>query len=111
MISVNGCSFGRVGRRRRGTQAAPKTSASWLPSSDPITPRRFPPARALDLNRITNLSIELHALHSPALSLTDKGHLLPDFYSGATATAASVRDFAPALTDCLPHTRDSKETW
>src|SRR5262249_49170961 len=34
--------------------------------------------------RITNLSIELHALHPRPLPLADKGHLLPDFYSGAT---------------------------
>ena len=38
----------------------------YRPRVDPITPRRFPPAHALDLNRITNLSIELHALHPPA---------------------------------------------
>src|SRR6516225_1120486 len=51
---------------------------------DPKTPRRFPPAHTLDLNRITNLSIQLHALHPRPLSLSDKGHLLPEFYSGAT---------------------------
>src|SRR5947207_280465 len=56
----------------------------YRPRADPITPRRFPPAHALDLNRITNLSIELHALRPRPLSLADKGHLLPDFYSGAT---------------------------
>src|SRR5712691_1679152 len=54
---------------------------SWV---DPITPRRFPLAQTLNLNRITNLSIELHALHPPASPLSDKGHLLPVFYSGAT---------------------------
>ena len=38
----------------------------YRPRVDPITPRRFPPAQTLNLNRITNLSIELHALHPPA---------------------------------------------
>src|SRR5207302_4942761 len=56
----------------------------YRPRINPITPRRFPPAQTLDLNRITNLSIELHALHPPAPAASDKGHLLPVFYSGAT---------------------------
>jgi hypothetical protein len=30
------------------------------------------------------VDVELHALHPPALAASDKGHLLPDFYSGAT---------------------------
>src|SRR5438067_4826173 len=38
----------------------------YRPRINPITPSRFPPAQTLDLNRITNLSIELHALHPPA---------------------------------------------
>jgi hypothetical protein len=33
---------------------------------DPETPSRLPPAHAFNLNRITNPSIELHALHPPA---------------------------------------------
>src|SRR4051812_41106240 len=33
------------------------------PRVNPITTRRFPPTYALNLNRITNLSIELHALY------------------------------------------------
>ena len=33
---------------------------------DPITPRRFPPAHTFNLNRKTNLSVKLHALHPPA---------------------------------------------
>src|SRR3954466_2319934 len=36
------------------------------PRVDPITPRRFPPAHTRNLNRVTNLRIELHALHPPA---------------------------------------------
>src|SRR5215213_2586235 len=36
------------------------------PRVDPVTPRRFPPAHTLNLNRVTNLSIKLHALHPPA---------------------------------------------
>src|SRR4051812_20652208 len=36
------------------------------PRVDPITTRRFPPAHTLNLNRVTNLRIELHALHPPA---------------------------------------------
>src|ERR1044071_7834596 len=33
---------------------------------DPITARRFPPTYTLNLNRVTNPRIELHALHPPA---------------------------------------------
>src|SRR4051812_32827107 len=33
---------------------------------NPKAPRRLPPAHTLNLNRITNLRIELHALHPPA---------------------------------------------
>src|SRR3954463_1302901 len=33
---------------------------------DPITSRRFPPTYTLNLYRVTNLSIKLHALHPPA---------------------------------------------
>src|SRR5215213_572928 len=40
------------------------------PRVDPITTRRFPPTYTLNLNRVTNLSIELHALHPPACSAT-----------------------------------------
>src|SRR6266480_1791725 len=54
------------------------------PRIDAKTPRRFPPAHTFNLNRITNPSIELHALHPPAPAASDKGHLLPVFYSGAT---------------------------
>src|SRR4051812_41682331 len=36
------------------------------PRVDPITPRCFPPAHTRNLNRVTNLRIELHALHPPA---------------------------------------------
>src|ERR1700680_1597003 len=36
------------------------------PRIDAKTPRCFPPAHTFNLNRITNLSIELHALHPPA---------------------------------------------
>src|SRR5271170_141491 len=54
------------------------------PRVDPKLTRRFTPAQTFNLNRKTNLSIELHALHPPAPAASDKGHLLPDFYSGAT---------------------------
>src|SRR3954453_4720810 len=52
------------------------------PRVDPITTRRFPLTDTLNLYRVTNLSIELHALHPPPLPLADKGYLLPDLYSG-----------------------------
>src|SRR5271170_4176650 len=54
------------------------------PRVDPKLTRRFTPAQTFNLNRKTNLSIELHALHPPAPAASDKGHLLPDFYSSAT---------------------------
>src|SRR4051794_21978574 len=38
----------------------------YRPRVDPKLTRRFPPAQTFNLNRITNLSIELHALHPPA---------------------------------------------
>src|SRR5258708_1566853 len=63
-------------RKRQHLRARP-----WI---DPKTPRRFPPAHTLNLNRITNLSIELHALPPPAPVAFDKGQPLPVFYSGAT---------------------------
>src|SRR5215471_7451414 len=64
------------------------------PRIDPKAPRRFPLAHTFDLNRKTHPSVKLHALHPPAPAASDKGHLLPDFYSGATGAtpAASVRD-------------------
>ena len=63
------------------------------PRVDPKTPRRFPLAHTFDLNGKTHPSVKLHALHPPALAAFDKGHLLPDFYSGATGPpGASVRD-------------------
>src|SRR5215467_473579 len=63
------------------------------PRVDPKTPRRFSLAHTFDLNRKTHPSVKLHALHPPAPVASDKGHLLPDFYSGATGLpAASVRD-------------------
>ena len=63
------------------------------PRVDPKTPRRFPLAHTFDLNRKTNPSVNLHALHPPAPAASDKGDRLPDFYSGATGLpAASVRD-------------------
>src|SRR5215218_3908617 len=37
----------------------------YRPRVDPVTTRRFPPTYTLNLNRVTNLSIELHALHPP----------------------------------------------
>ena len=36
------------------------------PRVDPKTTRRFPPAHSFNLNRITNLSVKLHALHPSA---------------------------------------------
>src|SRR6516162_8955907 len=54
------------------------------PRVDPKTPRRLPLAHTFDLNGKTHPSIKLHALIPRPLSLSDKGHLLPDFYSGAT---------------------------
>ena len=56
----------------------------YRPRVNPKPPRRFPPAQTLDLNRITNPRIKLHALHPPAPAASDKGYLLPEFYSGAT---------------------------
>ncbi len=93
MIPVYGSSFGRAGGRLRRNPAVPKTPASSLLSAvDPIAPSRFPPAQTLNPNRVSNLSIELHALHPPPLPLADKGHLLPQFHSGATGLPGRFSD-------------------
>jgi hypothetical protein len=55
------------------------------------TRNRFPPAQPLNLNRVANLSIQLHAFIPRPLPLPDKGHLLPDSYSGATGLPRRFR--------------------
>ena len=85
MIPVKGSSFGRAGGRRRypgGTEK--RQHLGYRPRVNPKMSRRFPLAHTFNLNRKTNSSVQLHALHPPPLPLSDKGHLLPDFYSGAT---------------------------
>jgi hypothetical protein len=86
MIPVNGSSFGRVGGRLRrypgGT--GKRQHLGYCPRIDPKLPRRFPPAQTLNLNRVTNPPIEIHDLHPPAPASFGNGHLLLEFYSGAT---------------------------
>ena len=85
MIAVNGSSFGRAGGRlRRYRRHRKRQHLGYRPRVDPKTPRRLPPAHTFNLNRKTNPSVKLHALHPPAPAAADKGHLLPDFYSGPT---------------------------
>src|SRR5258705_1331479 len=54
------------------------------PGIDPEPPRRRPLAQPLDLNRISNLRVELHPLHPRPLPNAAQGFQLPEFYSGAT---------------------------
>src|SRR3954453_24164798 len=75
--------------RRRPAPPIPRRNRKrqhlrYRPRVDPVSPRRFPPAQTLNLNRITNLSIKLHALHPPAPVARRQRPSLPDFYSGAT---------------------------
>src|SRR5262249_39337227 len=56
----------------------------YRPRVDPKAPRRFPPAHTFNLNRKTNLSVKLHALHPSAPAAFRQRPSLPDFYSGAT---------------------------
>jgi hypothetical protein len=51
----------------------------YRPRVDPKAPRRFPPAQTFNLNRKTNLSVKLHALHPRPLPLSDKGHSAAGF--------------------------------
>ena len=86
MIAVNGSSFGRAGGRLRRYPGGTE-NASILATVRGSIPKRRAASRRLDpfnLNRKTNPSVKLHALHPPAPAAADKGHLLPDFYSGAT---------------------------
>src|SRR3984893_3510578 len=64
MIPVNGSSFGRAGGRLRRYRK--RQHLRNRQRVDAKTPRRCPPAHTFNVNRITNLSIELHALHPPA---------------------------------------------
>ena len=57
--------------RRRPASPVPgryrkRQHLGYRPRVDPKTPRRFPPAHPFNLNRKTNPSVKLHALHPPA---------------------------------------------
>ena len=81
MIPVNRSSFGRAGGRLRPVPGRhrKRQHLGHRPRVNPKTPRRLPLAHTFNLNRKTHPSIQLHALHPRALSLSDNGHLLPDF--------------------------------
>jgi hypothetical protein len=67
MIPVKGSSFGRAGGRRRypgGTEK--RQHLGYRPRVNPKMSRRFPLAHTFNLNRKTNSSVQLHALHPPA---------------------------------------------
>jgi hypothetical protein len=75
--------------RRRSTAPVPgrHENAGIFATVRGSIPKRRAASRRLNtfyLNCITNLSIELHALHPRPLPLSDKGYLLLDFHSGAT---------------------------
>jgi hypothetical protein len=64
------------------------------PRVDPKTPRRFPPAHTFNLNRKTNLSVKLHALHPPAPAACRQRPFAAGFLlRPPDCPAASVRDF------------------
>jgi hypothetical protein len=76
-----------------GIRGPPKRQhLRYCPRVDPKTPRRFPPAHTFNLNCKTNPIVKLHALHPSALPLADKGHLLPEFYSGPTGLPGRFRE-------------------
>ena len=75
--------------RRRSAPPVPgghrkRQHLRYRPRVDPKAPRRFPPAHTFNLNRKTNLSVKLHALHPSAPAAFRQRPSLPDFYSGAT---------------------------
>src|SRR5262249_9456750 len=75
--------------RRRSAPSVPgghrkRQHLRYRPRVDPKAPRRFPPAHTFNLNRKTNLSVKLHALHPSAPAAFRQRPSLPDFYSGAT---------------------------
>src|SRR6516162_6078876 len=56
----------------------------YRPGVNPKTSRRFPLAHTFNLNRKTNPRYSSTPFIPRPLPLSDKGHLPPDFYSGAT---------------------------
>src|SRR4051812_547407 len=85
------------------------------PRVDPVTTRRFPPTYTLNLNRVTNLSIELHALHPPAPAacrqkLSAAGFLLrrpdrPAFSEGFSLRRLHRMMSAPISSSCSNKSR------
>jgi hypothetical protein len=64
------------------------------PRVDPKTPRRFPPAHTFNLNRKTNPSAKLHALHPLAPAACRQRPFAAAFLLRRSVhPAASVRDF------------------
>src|SRR3954471_22149996 len=61
------------------------------PRIDPKPACRCPLAQALNPNRMSHLQIEIDVL-VPRPLLNAKGHLLPDFYSGATGLSGRLSE-------------------
>ena len=86
MIPMNGSSFGRAGGLLRRYPGGTENTIilAHRPRVDPEPSRRLAMAQPLNLHRIADPSIELHALHPPPSANSAKSYPLPDFYSGAT---------------------------
>src|SRR3954471_8554000 len=65
---------------RRMAQSVP---ADHRPRVDAKPARRLPPTDPFNLNRVANLSIQLHELHPQPSAFTAESFLLLEFYSGA----------------------------
>ena len=65
MIPVNGSSFGRLGGRLRRYPGGTENASIFATVRGSI-PKRRAASRRLNLNRKTNLSVKLHALHPSA---------------------------------------------
>src|SRR5215470_2282151 len=85
MILVKGSSSGAPAAAAADTGGhRERQHLGYRPRVNSKTSRRFPLAHTFNLNRKTNPSVQLHALHPPAPAAFRQGHLLPDFYFGAT---------------------------
>ena len=97
MIPTNGPSFARTaGRPRRYPGGSGNSNIfATVHRVDAKTTRRLAPADPFDPNRVTELRIQLHALHPPALCGHRKKASCRRIFTPAQPDdpAASVRDF------------------
>ena len=110
MMPMNGSSFGRVGGLLAPVPGRHRehNHLGHRPRVNPEPLRRLAMAQSLNLDRMADPSVELHALHPPPpADFTAKGYLPPDFCSGATEAnpAASGQGFCLRRLHLQPHER------